>query len=51
MTFEFKLLVEVDEDMGFDSMEIVKSHIEQAIRDAGDAGITVTIIPVEPDES
>lgn len=47
MEYEFKLLIEVDEDMGFDSIDIVKNHIEEALRDAGDSGIYVTLIPIE----
>ena len=43
MRYKFEIEVEVDPDMGFDSAEIIKEHIEEAIRDAGDSGISVKI--------
>ena len=43
MQYKFEIVVEVDPEMGFDTAEIVQEHIEEAIRDAGDAGISVKL--------
>ena len=47
MNLKFEIIVDVDEDMGFDTPEIVQDHIEEAIRDAGDAGISFKLKLIE----
>ena len=46
MKYIFKLVVTVDDDMGFDSAEIVKDQIEEALRDAFNAGLYAKLVLV-----
>lgn len=48
MQVKFELIVDTDDGMGFDTPEIIQSHIEEAIRDTGDSGISVKLTLIEP---
>jgi hypothetical protein len=50
MKYSFILYVETDKDMGFYNEEIVKEHILEALRDAGDSGISYELYDYDPYE-
>lgn len=46
MKVKFELTVEADEEMGFTSVEILEDHISEAIRNAGDAGLSFKLVEI-----
>lgn len=50
MIVKYELVVIADEEMGFTSVEVLTNHISEAIRDAGDAGLSFKLLVVAEEE-